>query len=53
MKFCKDCVNCRIKQDLVFCRCGHFNNCTLDDIIDYIAEDFDCEDYEADTESVD
>ena len=45
-KMCVNCMNCRMKNAIVFCSIGKFMNKTLDEIMLYVPEDFDCEDFE-------
>ena len=49
-KLCVNCLGCRIKNEVVFCSGGKFIDKTLDEIMLYVPEDFDCEDFESDEE---
>ncbi len=45
-KLCKICINCRIKDNQVHCRCGYFGNMDPDDIHIFAPHDYDCYEFE-------
>ena len=49
-KLCVNCMNCRIKNEMVFCSTGEFKSKTLEEVMLYVPEDFDCEYFESDEE---
>jgi hypothetical protein len=44
--FCKNCINCKIKNNLVSCKNGYFCNVTLKEAYLYKPFDFDCVEFE-------
>ena len=42
---CKNCFNCKIKNDKVSCKFGHFTKEDLEFLL-HVPQDFDCEKYE-------
>jgi len=42
---CKNCFNCKIKNEKVSCKLGHFSDEDLEFLL-YVPQDFDCEGYE-------
>lgn len=49
-KLCVFCMNCRTKNEIVFCSIGKFMDKKLDQILLYVPEEFDCENFEPDEE---
>ena len=45
LMLCKNCFNCKIKNEKVACKLGHFSDEDLEFLL-YVPQDFDCESYE-------
>lgn len=41
---CKNCFNCKIKNEKVYCKLGYFSDEILEYLL-YIPQDFDCQDF--------
>ena len=47
-KLCINCMNCRIKNGIVFCSMLLFSDLKENEIKDFVADDFNCGDWEGD-----